>query len=107
MALDAIRTQLTGIAPIKPVGTAGGAAPVGGSTPAKSFAEEFMAAVKEVDHMQASADRKIEDLTMKKEGVTTHEAMIALEKADIAFQLMSSIKSKIIRAYEEVMRTQV
>jgi flagellar hook-basal body complex protein FliE len=44
---------------------------------------------------------------MKKAGVTTHEAMIALEKADIAFQLMTSIKSKIIRAYEEVMRTQV
>lgn len=105
MALDAIRTQLTGIAPIKPAGTA--PAQVGGAAPTKSFAEEFMAAVKEVDQMQSVADRKIEDLTMKKAGVTTHEAMIALEKADIAFQLMSSIKSKIVRAYEEVMRTQV
>ena len=36
-----------------------------------------------------------------------HEAMIALEKADIAFQLMNTIRGKIVRAYEEVMRMQV
>lgn len=105
MALDAIRTQLSSIAPVKPAGQGiGETAPSGGS---KSFAEEFVSAVKEVDRMQGVADQKIEDLTLKKDGVTPHEAMIALEKADIAFQLMSSIKSKIIRAYEEVMRTQV
>jgi len=105
MALDAIKTQLSSIAPIKPATPGvGPAAPASGS---KSFADEFMSAVKEVDKMQLSADKKIEDLTMKKDGVTPHEAMIALEKADIAFQLMTSIKSKIIRAYEEVMRTQV
>lgn len=105
MALDAIRGQLSSIAPVKPATQGiGQAAPAGGS---KSFADEFMHAVKEVDRMQTVADRKIEDLTMKKDGVTPHEAMIALEKADIAFQLMNSIKSKIIRAYEEVMRTQV
>jgi flagellar hook-basal body complex protein FliE len=40
-------------------------------------------------------------------GVQTHEAMIALEKADVAFQLMNNIRMKITRAYEEVMRTQV
>jgi flagellar hook-basal body complex protein FliE len=33
--------------------------------------------------------------------------MVALEKADVAFQLMSAIRGKIVRAYEEVMRTQV
>ncbi|MFM1846918.1 MAG: hypothetical protein RL417_392 [Pseudomonadota bacterium] len=105
MALDAIKTQLSAIAPLKPATP--GVSQTAPSGTSKSFAEEFMSAVKEVDKMQLTADRKIEDLTMKKDGVTTHEAMIALEKADIAFQLMTSIKSKIIRAYEEVMRTQV
>ena len=105
MALDAVRTQLSSIAPIKTTTPGVGQTVQGGDS--KSFAEELMSAVKEVDKMQISADRKIEDLTMKRDGVTPHEAMIALEKADIAFQLMTSIKSKIIRAYEEVMRTQV
>jgi flagellar hook-basal body complex protein FliE len=33
--------------------------------------------------------------------------MIALEKADIAFQLLMQVRNKIISAYETVMRTQV
>jgi len=105
MALDAIRTQLTSIAPIKSVNP--GVAPAKTGEAGPNFAQEFVRAVKEVDQMQLMADQKIEDLAMKKPGVTPHEAMIALEKADIAFNLMTSIKAKIIRAYEEVLRTQV
>ena len=64
-------------------------------------------ALKEVNEMQTEADQQIEGLTLKKDGVTPHSAMVALEKADVAFQLMSAIRGKIIRAYEEVIRTQV
>lgn len=71
-----------------------------------SFADMFADAVKDVDAMQKQADTQIEGLVSGK-GVSTHDAMIALEKADIAFQLMNSIRGKIVRAYEEVMRTQV
>lgn len=74
---------------------------------AKNFAAEFQSAVQQVDKMQGDADKQIESLVTKKTTIAPHEAMIALEKADIAFQLMTTIKAKIIRAYEEVMRTQV
>lgn len=87
---------------IKPIGKE-----VQGLPGSKSFASEFTDAMKQADKMQVDADRQIEDLAMKNGGTTPHEAMIALEKADIAFQLMTSIKAKIIRAYEEVLRTQV
>ena len=67
----------------------------------------FSNAIKEVDSMQKQADNQVEGLTLRKEGYTTHGAMLALEKADAAFQLMNNIRSKIIRAYEDVLRTQV
>ena len=72
-----------------------------------SFGDVFEKAMSEVNDMQNQADKQIEGLALKSEGVTPHGAMVALEKADIAFQLMSAIRGKIIRAYEEVIRTQV
>lgn len=71
------------------------------------FGDVLADALKEVNNLQNQADSQIEGLTLKKEGVTPHTAMVALEKADIAFQLMSAIRGKIVRAYEEVIRTQV
>lgn len=73
----------------------------------KGFGEVLKDALEEVNNLQNQADQQIEGLTLKKEGVTPHTAMVALEKADVAFQLMSAIRGKIVRAYEEVMRTQV
>ncbi len=72
-----------------------------------SFAQMLTNAIGEVSELQSQADKKIESVTTGKGDVSTHEAMIALEKADVAFQLMSTIKTKIVRAYEEVLRTQV
>lgn len=72
-----------------------------------SFGDMFTKAIKEVDSMQNQADDQVEGLTLQKPGYTTHGAMLALEKADSAFQLMNNIRAKIIRAYEDVLRTQV
>jgi len=71
------------------------------------FREVLADALQEVNSLQNQADQQIEGLTLKKDGVTPHTAMLALEKADVAFQLMSAIRGKIVRAYEEVIRTQV
>jgi len=71
----------------------------------KSFSEVFTNALREVNDLQNMADQKVEDLALGKKGVTQHDAVLALEKADVAFQLMTRIQAKIIRAYEEVMRT--
>ncbi len=73
----------------------------------QSFGDVLAQAVKDVNSMQLEADKQIEGVVLQKEGVNVHDAMIALEKADVAFQLMSTIHSKIIRAYEEVIRTQI
>ena len=77
------------------------------SSQAPKFADALGNALKEVSDLQLSADKQIENLVLGEGDVSPHGAMIALEKADIAFQMMNSIRSKIIRAYEEILRTQV
>lgn len=72
-----------------------------------NFGEMLVNAMGEVNDLQVQADQKIENMVTGKGNVTTHDAMIALEKADVAFEMMNQLRSKIIRAYEEVMRTQV
>ena len=36
-----------------------------------------------------------------------HSVMIALEKADLSFQVMMQVRNKIVNAYQEIMKTQV
>lgn len=72
-----------------------------------SFGKVLNDSISELDRIQKDADGQVEGLSLGKEGFTAHSAAIALEKADTAFQLMSAVRSKIIRAYEEILRTQV
>ena len=71
------------------------------------FAGALKDAMSELNHLQSEADSKIEGMALGKPNITPHEAMIAMEKADVAFTLMTTIKAKIIQAYQEVLRTQV
>jgi len=72
-----------------------------------SFGDMLSQAVKDLNTMQVEANKQIEGVLLEKEGINVHDAMIALEKADVAFQLMTTIHSKIVRAYEEIIRTQI
>jgi flagellar hook-basal body complex protein FliE len=90
------------IKPVKP----GGTEAVEGKNQ-ENFSDMLMNSLKEVNDLQKSADQQIENVILGSENTSPHGAMIALEKADMAFQMMSAIRSKIIRAYEEVIRTQV
>ncbi len=107
MAIDKISSSFMKPAPIKTYEQVQqGQQTTGGTANSTSFSELFGEAIQDVNSLQADADTKIEGM-MTGKGVSTHSAMIALEKADIAFQLMNQIRGKIVRAYEEVMRTQV
>ena len=72
-----------------------------------SFSDALKSAIEEVGHLQNDADKKIQGLVTGDARVSPHETMIALQKADVAFQLMTSIRTKIVQAYQEVIRTQV
>ena len=71
-----------------------------------AFAESLTKALSEVDNLQDEANAAIRTLAIG-EDQSIHETMIALEKAEISFQLMMQVRNKIISAYEEIMRMQI
>lgn len=72
----------------------------------KSFGETLKDAIQEVNQLQKTADKKMQDLaTGKTDNIP--DVMIAAEKADIALKLMVQVRSKIIDAYHEIMKMQV
>lgn len=107
MSISGIDKAFAPIEAIKGLNKSGQAEGIGSKEEGASFGSVLSNALKEVDTLQTSADTQIQGLLTGSSPVTTHDAMIALEKADVAFQLMSQIRTKIVRAYEEIMRTQV
>ena len=74
-------------------------------TKGEPFGDVIKESIAKVNQLQLEAESAIQDLTFKKGDI--HNAMIAIEKADISFQLMVQVRNKILSAYEEVMRMQV
>jgi flagellar hook-basal body complex protein FliE len=58
-----------------------------------------------VEELHGSAQAQVTDL-LKGDRSDVHNVMIAVEKADIAFQLMMQVRNKIVSAYQEVSRMQ-
>lgn len=74
--------------------------------PDKSFSEVLAESIGEVQRLQTEADNTIRQLVAG-EIKDVSDAMIAVEKADVAFQTLMGVRNKIVAAYEEIMRTQV
>ncbi len=69
------------------------------------FKEYLKACIEDVDHLQKKADLAARELAVGKvENV--HQAMIAMEKADVSFRLMVEARNRIVRAYQEIMKMQ-
>ncbi len=61
-------------------------------------------AVNKVNAVQNDAEKAIQELAG---GGDISSAVIAMEKADLSFQVMIEVRNKLISAYEEIMRLQV
>jgi len=77
------------------------------STPAEqnSFGQLLKDAISEANRLTNEADVALQRQLTSGETTDLHKTMIALEKADVSFKLMMQIRNKIIKAYEEIMRT--
>jgi flagellar hook-basal body complex protein FliE len=58
-----------------------------------------------VEQLHGSAEQQVTDL-LKGDRGDVHNVMIAVEKADVAFQLMMQVRNKIVTAYQEVSHMQ-
>jgi flagellar hook-basal body complex protein FliE len=92
-----------------PAGTAGTtslsgntAAANAGSTP---FADLFADSIGQVNQLEAQAHSAVSGL-MTGSGVDVHQAMIATQKASMAFELALAVRNKAVQAYQQVMSLQ-
>ena len=70
-----------------------------------SFMQTLKGAMSEVQQLQSDGQQKIADM-LGGNGEDIHRTMIAVEKADLAFELMMQVRNKIVAAYQEVSRMQ-
>jgi flagellar hook-basal body complex protein FliE len=71
-----------------------------------SFGEVLENAIKEVSDIQKEAGEEGRKF-MTGEVKDIHTAMVAVQKADISFQMMMQVRNKLVNAYQEIMRMPV
>src|SRR3954465_7503026 len=83
------------------VGAAAGTAAAAGS-PAASFADTLGQMVDTTEQSQADANGAV--VNMLDGSVDVHDAMIALQRAELNMQLTIQVRNKLVNAYHEIMR---
>jgi flagellar hook-basal body complex protein FliE len=76
-----------------------------GAASAAPFADLITGAVGEVSQLEQQANTAVSGL-MTGTGVDVHQAMIATQKADMAFELALAVHNKAVQAYQSVMGMQ-
>ena len=98
------------ITPPPPVNPGEFPALIPGAMPGAASGESFVATLKDalakINEAQSQADGSVQSL-LTGQSTNLHETMIALQKADVSFQLMLQVRNKIVNAYEEIMRIQL
>ena len=72
----------------------------------ESFGDVLKSAISTANELQKQSDSEIQKL-MTGESVDLHTTMIAVQKADLSFQMMMQVRNKIVQAYQEIMRMQI
>ncbi len=100
IAGNGLRPPPIGAIPVRPV-------PGTPAQPVNSTFKDMLAdAVTEVQRLQNEADTTIKQLVAG-EITDVTQAMVAVEKADVSFQTMMTVRNKVMTAYEEIMRMQI
>ncbi len=73
---------------------------------ALKFGEVLKDAIETVNQLQRNSDTEIQKL-MTGESQDLHSTLIAVQKADLSFQMMMQVRNKIVQAYQEIMRMQM
>ena len=72
------------------------------ASPATSFADSLGKLVDSVEKTQGDANGAVVDMLDGKTEV--HDAMIAMQRAEMSLQLTIQIRNKFVQAYQDVMR---
>ena len=95
-------TPINGLPPIQ-IPQASGAAPA--AEPAAPFAALMRNAMQQMQRLETNATQAVDGL-MAGNGTDIHTAMIATQKADLAFEMALAFRNKAVGAYQQMMSTQ-
>jgi flagellar hook-basal body complex protein FliE len=77
----------------------------GGASGDESFSSVLSNAVHTVDQLHTSAASQVSNM-LRGGGADVNDVMVAVEKADVAFQLMMQVRNKIVNAYQDIEKMQ-
>ena len=73
---------------------------------ASGFMNSLQQAISKANDLQLQANQAT-DALMTGQTQNIHQTMVALQEADVSFQLMMQIRNKLVTAYEEIQRIQI
>jgi flagellar hook-basal body complex protein FliE len=100
-------SHITGIAkPVVPIADVHAAGRTEAVSESAGFMDSLKTAIGKVNDAQLQAGQAV-DALMTGDTQDIHRTMVALQQADVSFQLMMQIRNKLVTAYEEIQRMQV
>lgn len=97
-----IPPNLNGLPGISTLGTAPGAA---ADNQASGFEDTLRGAIQGTQQMQNDAQEQVNNL-LSGNSQDIHSTTLAVEQANLSFELMLQVRNKIVNAYQEISRLQ-
>jgi flagellar hook-basal body complex protein FliE len=72
-----------------------------GAGESTDFSSTLQSAVEQIGQLQSDAQSKVAGL-LSGNGEDIHSAMLAVEKANVSFEMMVQVRNKIVQAYQTI-----
>lgn len=99
-SISSLAARIGGVDPVKP-GATGAAAPESSG----SFADALTRLIENTGKSAEQANAAVGGMLDK--SVDVHDAMIALQRAEMSLQLTVQIRNKLVQAYQDILRMPV
>jgi flagellar hook-basal body complex protein FliE len=94
------------ILPVSPASISGAIQPAGAPGSPGAFQDVFASAVQQVESLGNAASASVERF-LSGEGEELHTAIMATNRAGLAFDMFLQTRNKVVSAYQEVMKMQL
>ena len=94
------------ILPIAPAAIPAAIQPAGSPASPGAFQDVFSSAVQQVESLNHSASASVQRF-LSGEGEELHTAVMATNRAELAFDMFLQTRNKVVSAYQEVMKMQL
>ena len=94
--------QPASIQPIAPI-EIGGAAPASGSG---EFGNILQGSIDQVEGASNNANRSVQQF-LSGDGEDLHTTVLAVQRANLEFDMLMQVRNKVVSAYQEIMRMQM